>query len=112
MRLSSQTRVLVYTTSVDMRRSFDGLCGVVRNYLHEDPSKGGWFVFFNRRGDQVKILYHDGNGYAVWSKRLHHGVYSRPRSDAEGSIPIDIGTLEKILMQVRSDEDFYQGYTR
>jgi transposase len=75
MFIPSRTRILVASSPVDFRRSYDGLCGVVRNVLGEDPTSPTLFVFRNRRGDQLKMLWWDGNGYAIWMKRLCAGTF-------------------------------------
>jgi transposase len=59
-----------------MRRSFDGLSALVRNYLGDDPSSGHWFAFINRRRTQIKVLAFEDGGYCVWSKRLEQGQFA------------------------------------
>ena len=61
-------------------QSFDGLPGAVEEYLKQDPKSGHLFVFFNRTCRMVKILYWEGDGYAIWSKRLVQGMFNVPRS--------------------------------
>lgn len=58
-----------------MRRSFDGLSCTVRQFLSQDPTSGQVFVFFNKRRDQVKALWWDESGYAIWHKRLEAGAF-------------------------------------
>ncbi|MGB5201158.1 MAG: IS66 family insertion sequence element accessory protein TnpB, partial [Sedimenticolaceae bacterium] len=58
-----------------MRKSFDGLSGLVRMKLEEDPTSGQLFVFINRRRTQLKVLYFDRTGYCIWSKRLEQGQF-------------------------------------
>ena len=78
--LSKPTRLWLCTRAMDMRRSYDGLAAVVRAELGGDPLAGDGFVFINRRGTQLKLLYFDGDGYCVWSKRLERGVFGRARA--------------------------------
>jgi transposase len=61
-----------------MRKSFDSLHALVRDYLELDAFAGHLFVFASRRRDRVKILYWDRDGFAIWSKRLEEGTYEVP----------------------------------
>ena len=56
-------RVFVATTPVDLRRGFDGLAGLTREVLEEDPLGGHLFAFRNRRGDRLKILFFASGGW-------------------------------------------------
>ena len=72
---TSRTKVYVYKKACDMRKGIDGLSGLVRNVMRDDPIKGHYYLFMNRRRDQVKLLYWDGTGYCVWLKRLCRGRF-------------------------------------
>lgn len=78
MHLPASVRVYLCTSPCDMRRSFDGLHALVTNSLQLDALAGHLFVFSNRRRDQIKILYWDRDGFAVWAKRLEEGTYAMP----------------------------------
>lgn len=83
LSLASSTRIFISIGSTDMRKGFDGLCGLVSNELKQDPLSGALFLFINRRRDRMKVLYWDGDGLAIWYKRLEQGTYQLPRVDSE-----------------------------
>ncbi|MDB4224164.1 IS66 family insertion sequence element accessory protein TnpB [Granulosicoccus sp.] len=68
-------RVWLYTEPTDMRKTYNGLSALVKNKLHDNPLSGHLYVFINRRRTQMKILFFDRNGYAIWSKRLEQGQF-------------------------------------
>jgi transposase len=78
LSLALPGRVFLCTAPTDMRKSFDGLSAVVRDHLGYDPLAGDLFVFRNRRGDRLKLLYWDEDGLAVWAKRLEAGTFQFP----------------------------------
>ena len=51
----------------------------MREHLRGDPLSGAWFVFRGKRGDRLKILYWDGDGFALWQKRLAQGAFEFPK---------------------------------
>lgn len=76
-------RILAYREPVDMRKSFDGLIAVVQSVLVEDPLSGTLFVFFNRRGNFLKLIAWDRTGYCLFAKRLERGRFQLPSGDAK-----------------------------
>jgi transposase len=83
---SEPRRILAYSEPVDMRKSFNGLVAVVQNVLHEDPLSGGIFVFFNRRGNYLKLVTWDRTGFALFAKRLERGRFRLPSGDSKQEI--------------------------
>ena len=74
----TQFRFYLYCSATDMRKSFDGLCGLVRNDLKTDPLSGDGYVFLNKRRDRIKLLLWDGDGFWIFYKRLEKGTFQRP----------------------------------
>jgi len=74
-------RIWMATAPVDLRRSFDGLAEQVRRHLLNDPLSGHVFVFRNKRGDRIKLLYWDEDGFVIVYKRLEEGVFPWPAPD-------------------------------
>lgn len=89
-------QIWVATTPVDMRRSFDRLAEHVRSFLGHDPQSGSLFVFRNRAGHMLKILWWDHNGLVIYYKRLEKGTFHFPASTSS-SVTIDRGQLVDLL---------------
>ena len=85
LTLPPAVRLFLCTAPTDMRRGFDGLAQAAQTLLKQDPFSGHLFVFRNRRGDRVKVLYWDGDGYCLWYKRLEKGVFQLPARIADGA---------------------------
>lgn len=75
LTLPPSAQVFVCTRPTDLRKSFDSLAGLVREFLGEDPLAGHLFVFANRRGYCLKLLWWDRDGFAIWYKRLEEGRF-------------------------------------
>lgn len=93
--LNSSNSYYLYRDACDMRKSFDGLTGLVRNELDRDPGSGDVFVFLNRSRTHIKLLHWESGGYALYYKRLEKGTFTPPETMAEN------GTLrwpELVLM--------------
>jgi transposase len=67
MLMLPDVKVYLSTVATDMRKSFDGLAQLVKQDMGKDVFTGELFVFFNRSGDRVKILYWDRTGYCLWA---------------------------------------------
>jgi len=80
LSFSGSLKVFVAVQSCDLRKGFNGLHGLVTERLGEDPRAGALFVFSNRRHTRLKILFWDGTGLWVLTKRLEQGTFSWPRN--------------------------------
>jgi transposase len=89
-------QVWVATVPVDMRKSFDSLAEIVRSFLGHDPLSGNLFVFRNRSGQRLKILWWDQQGLAIFYKRIERGVFHFPQTH-ETSIAIERSQLLRLL---------------
>ena len=94
--LFPQGRVWLCTTATDMRKSYNGLSAMVKRELGDNPLSGEMFVFVNRKRTQMKILYFDGDGYALWCKRLEQGLFVIPDTDVTKK-PLDYAELQCLL---------------
>lgn len=80
-------RVCLAVEAVDLRRGFEGLALMVREVLREDERSSQIFVFTNRRRDRVRLLYWDGSGLWLMTKRLEQGTFAWPRVP-EGAVKL------------------------
>jgi transposase len=94
--LPSGARVWLATGHTDMRRGMPGLALLVQEVLKRDPYGGHVFAFRGRRGDLIKILWHDEQGMCLFSKRLERGRFIWP-TPAEGVVSITPGQLGYLL---------------
>ena len=91
-------RVYLYCGAVDMRRSFDGLMAIVQAEFKLDVRSGDLFVFINKRADRIKALWWDGDGLAIFMKRLESGTFQRPPAkESEHHLLIDRVQLGLLL---------------
>ena len=96
LSLPTKVRVFLCTRATDMRKSFDGLHGLVLEVLRQDPQSGDLFVFLNRRRDRVKILLWEEDGLAIWYKRLESGTFALPAGKGD-SLTLTSAELSLLL---------------
>jgi len=75
LALSTNLRYYLCRAPADMRQGFDALAGTVRNVLNRDPLGGAVFIFLNKNRTHIKLLYWDGDGFALFYKRLERGRF-------------------------------------
>ena len=102
LTLADSVRYFLYREKTDMRKGFDGLCGLVREKLLREPLSGEVFVFFSKRKNQVKLLLWEGDGFSLYSKRLEKGTFEIPASTTS-AIEIKADQLLFILKGIRLD---------
>jgi len=73
--LSSKVKYHMCCSLIDMRKGFNGLSGLVQNYLNQNPLTGDVFVFINKPKTHIKLLYWDGDGFVIFYKRLEKGTF-------------------------------------
>jgi transposase len=97
--ISHQLRIFLCTEPADMRKNINGLSGLVRKSMTLDPLSGHLFVFRNQRGDRLKVLYWDSDGFAIWYKMLQRGTFRFPdlTNYSSAGLEIDHSTLRLIL---------------
>lgn len=96
--LSPATKIYLGVEAVDMRKGFDGLFGLVRDHLGQDPLSGHLFLFSNRGRTRLKALLWDGSGLWICAKRLERGRFKWPeRADREHSVTMRPEELAMLL---------------
>ncbi len=100
--LPAGVRILVCTTRQDMRKSFDTLAAVARDFMREEPQSGTLFVFLGKSPTRIKILWFDRNGFCLLAKRLHRACFIFPKlEEAQGAtLKIQAEALAQLLAGV------------
>lgn len=99
LNLPPTVRIYACTTPCDMRKQIDGLVALVEHQLGHDARSGDLFLAFNRRGDMVRLLFWDTNGFCLVTKRLEVGTFRPPwrGADVTSSLELDGTQLAQIL---------------
>jgi transposase len=93
LALSKSNRYFLYGASVDMRFGMHALAGLVRNKLGFDPLNGDVFVFLGKRSDQIRLLQWDGDGFALYIKKLERGTFERPLLEGNSITSVQLSLL-------------------
>lgn len=94
----STVRIYVSTRPVDLRKSFDGLSIAVANLLDHDPLSGHLYCFFNRRGNQVRVLFWDRTGWCIVAKRLARGTFRLAAIARDDAACVEVDAVELSLI--------------
>jgi len=107
-------RYFLYQESTDMRKSFDGLCGLVSGKLGQNPMSGDLFIFVNKPRNRIKLLRWEAGGFVLFYKRLEQGTFHLPAPSLStaGKLTIDYSELVMIingisLEKARKNKRFY-----
>ena len=95
-------QVFMAVAPVDMRKSYDGLSAAVQTVFARNVLDGHLFLFLNRHGDRIKILWWDRDGLAIFAKRLESGSYEMPQHAADTQrLELDATQLSLLLSGVQ-----------
>ena len=97
LSIPGSIKIFIANVPVDFRKSHDGLAALVEQAMLEKPLSGNLFVFTNKRADRIKLLYWDGDGYALWHKRLEIDRFSLPKP-AENTARIEISPVDLAMI--------------
>jgi transposase len=101
LHLDQSTIYYWYNGAADMRKGFDALCGMVNQHMQSNVLLGGVYIFVNRKRNQIKLLTWEGDGLAIYYKRLEKGVYELPAiADDSSYACIDAVQLQLILQGI------------
>jgi transposase len=101
LHLSASCRYYLYSGQTDMRKGFDSLSGIVMQQMKLNALSGDIFIFINKKRNQVKLLLFEGDGFAMYYKRLEKGTYELPADHlAKDSIVISNQQLQLILQGI------------
>ena len=100
IQITPHIRIYLCISAVDFRKGIDGLAGVCRNVLEQDPFCGSMFIFRNRRKTTLKILLYDGQGFWLFMKRLSKGRFKWWPDAPGGGGPLNNGDVLALPLTV------------
>lgn len=100
LHLSTSLRYFYYNGFADMRKGAYSLSGLVRNEMNRDVLSGDVFIFISKRGNKIKLLQWDTDGFALYEKRLERGSFERPKENTAGHFSISAQQLQYILQGI------------
>ncbi len=103
LSLPPSVRIFLCSQPTDMRKSFDTLAALVRDALQDNPLSGHLFVFRNKLGDRLKLLFWDTDGFVIYYKRLEEGSFQFPAARSNHGVEIRAADLAMLLDGVDLD---------
>jgi transposase len=101
LHLSAACSYYLYLGNTDMRKGFDSLSGLVSSQMQLNALSGSVFIFLNKKHNQVKLLLWEGDGFALYYKRLEKGTFEIPGAgDKKESLPVSSQQLQLILQGI------------
>ncbi len=86
--------IYIATECIDLRASFDLLCGLAKDRMGQDSKSGALFVFIGKRKDKLKALFYDKTGYCILYKRLCRGTFAVPQALVAGAFHVELSEEE------------------
>lgn len=103
--LGTAQKYYLYNGSCDMRKSFDGLCGLIISRLGDEPHNGSVYIFINKSRDKIKLLQWQSAGFVLYYKRLERGRFFRDKSCGNsGALPLDYHQLVMLIEGIQVKE--------
>jgi transposase len=100
LHLSHSCRYFYYKGMADMRKGAYSLSGLVRSEMNRDVLSGDVFIFISKRANKIKLLQWDGDGFALYEKRLERGSFERPAASSDDHGIVTAQQLQYILQGV------------
>lgn len=96
--LGSNHYFQLYSQPTDMRKSFDGLCGIIQDHLGQSPINGEVFIFINKNRNKIKLMHWSGSGFILYYKRLETGTFEQFSYDIDqGSYQLDYAQMVMLV---------------
>ncbi len=94
----TSARYFLFREPTDMRKSFDGLCGLVSNRLGQDTMSGDIYIFINKPRNRIKLLRWESGGFVLFYKRLERGTFELPEMNSSDlGLSIEYGELAMLI---------------
>jgi transposase len=103
--LQNKTNVYCYCVPIDMRKSFDSICSIVKNELNKNIFEDSLFLFVNKFRDKAKVLYWDGTGLVIFYKRLEKGQFCNFKRRTSKEVKLSFNELQLFLEGTKLEKE-------